>query len=64
MASGELVQLKGRILRETDSAILLHLKDETGNEWFPLSTVERITRFPLEAHIWVESWIAKKKGLI
>jgi hypothetical protein len=58
------VKLVGTIEHETDKALLFNI-DGT-NHWFPLSTINTITRSQTigEDTIEVDERIAKKKGLI
>jgi hypothetical protein len=63
-------KLECRIIKETEKAILVD-NDDTGQEWFPLSTVNYIRRdvadncdaieFPDVIH--AADWILKKKGI-
>lgn len=53
------------VLRETHAAV--QIKTKNGDEhWIPFSQVEKIIRKPTagDSSIYIESWIAKKKGLI
>ena len=55
-------RVTGRILRETDAALLLETPD--GEEvWLPFSQIDRITRGKDFDSLEVSTWIAEKKGL-
>lgn len=57
------IKFTGMIVTETEKAILFNVE---GREyWFPLSTVNSITRSPAIDcdEIEVAEWLAKKKGL-
>ena len=58
------VTVKGKILHQTASAILIEV--EGTGIWFPLSQVHEIHSHPTdvyESSIFVEHWIAEKRGL-
>ena len=70
------VDLKCRIIKESEKAILIHLDDSyliandcdapvTHLQWFPLSQVNKITRGATagEDTINVSKWIVAKKGI-
>lgn len=55
-------RVTGRILRETDAALLLETKD--GREvWLPFSQVEYIKRGKDFDSLDISDWIAEKKDL-
>lgn len=63
----EKLEVRGRIMHETENAILFHVDTLERQEWFPLSQVDQIHReFPSFGYdrIVVSAWIAKKKGVI
>lgn len=65
------VELKGRVIRETDAALLLMLIDPEGFEidshWFPLSQIDKITRVADDSDdldtILVAKWLVDKKNI-
>lgn len=64
----EVIQIKGIILKETDSTVLIKFKTtsqpELRQEWFPVSQVKSIHRFPGKlSKIIVSAWIASKKDI-
>lgn len=58
------VDLKGKIINETQDALLFRTDDYDSDVWIPLSQVERITRWGHEDEVRMTDWIAKQKGLI
>lgn len=50
------------IAAQTDEAICVEIDEE--QIWFPLSQVHEICHDPIDMHLIVTAWIAKKKGLL
>ena len=61
MIKRKLVEVSGRIMRETEKAVLVDINDE--EVWLPLSQVEEITRRPEGDTLLITAWIAEQKGL-
>lgn len=59
------VTVAGKVVRETDNAILFQVSDLDDEEvWFPTSQVESIHRDSTgRGTIVVTDWIAQKKGI-
>ncbi len=63
----DVIKVEGIIIRETDSALLFKFQLPECNpqtEWFPLSQIQSIHRFPgKKDEVVMSRWIANKKGI-
>ena len=60
----EYVELSGKVIKETDKAILVHFSVVDETHWIPLSQVSEIHNDPETPTVVIASWIAAKRGLI
>lgn len=65
------IQIKGLVVRETDSAVLIKFHEnmdptlDIKTEWFPLSQVKSMSHYAgKDSVITVSEWIVKQKGIL